>query len=131
MAERRETTPGEATHRSEDGSEARLPPEPGKDATQDEIVADIEDTREQLRETVDSLSAKLDVKGNAKARVDQVKSDASARFVDLKQRVRATYGRALESDPVVQARAKPAIPAGAAVVLVAVVVGVVVWRRRR
>ena len=41
------------------------------------IRADIERTRENLAETVDALHAKLDVKGQAKAKVAQVKDQAT------------------------------------------------------
>lgn len=126
MAERTDNTPDAATHRGSDP----LPAEPGKGATQDEIVADIEETREQLRVTVDSLSSKLDVKTNAKARVDKVKQSAATKVTDTKQSVLDSYRLLLETEPVRQARAKPAVPAGAALGLLVVVVGVVVWRRR-
>ena len=39
----------------------------------DEIRADIEDTREDLGDTVEALAAKTDVKGQAKAKVESVK----------------------------------------------------------
>ena len=39
----------------------------------DEIRADIEDTREELGDTVEQLAAKTDVKAQAKAKVESVK----------------------------------------------------------
>jgi ElaB/YqjD/DUF883 family membrane-anchored ribosome-binding protein len=39
----------------------------------DEIRADIEETREDLGDTVEALAAKTDVKGQAKAKVESVK----------------------------------------------------------
>ena len=69
----------------------------------EEIRSDIEETREQLGETVEALAAKADVKGQAKAKVEDVKT---------------------------QVREKPAIPAGA-VVGIAAVVGLVLFLRSR
>jgi hypothetical protein len=43
----------------------------------DAIRADIEQTRENLAETVDALHAKLDVKTQAKAKAAQVKDSAT------------------------------------------------------
>ncbi len=132
MPDRTETDPDrlETDDASQRGND-RLPPEPGTDATQDDIVADIEETREQLRQTVDSISAKLDVKANAKARLEQARTTATAKVGELQQNATAAYTRAQQSDAMTRARANPAILAGTAAALVAVVVGVVVWQRRR
>jgi len=43
----------------------------------DAIREEIERTRDDLADTVDALHAKLDVKGQARAKVDQVKSRAT------------------------------------------------------
>jgi Protein of unknown function (DUF3618) len=43
----------------------------------DAIREEIERTRDDLAETVDALHAKLDVKGQARAKVDQIKSQAT------------------------------------------------------
>ena len=55
---------------------------PGEDPTPpvsdpDAIKADIERTRDNLAETVDALHAKLDVKGQAKVKVANVKDRAT------------------------------------------------------
>ena len=76
--------------------------------TPDEIEADIAVQREQLAETIDALTAKLDVKSQAKAKAAEVKD-------------RATTD---------SGKPRPELLVGAGV-LVAVVVGVVVWRQRR
>jgi hypothetical protein len=47
-------------------------PEPAPDAGVDDLQADIATTRDQLGETVEALSAKLDVKAQAKQKVDQM-----------------------------------------------------------
>jgi hypothetical protein len=73
----------------------------------DAIQADIEATREQLGRTVDELAVRLDMAGRARERV--------LRTRDI---VVETYR---ESPPVVLG----------AVALVALVVGTVVWRKKR
>jgi hypothetical protein len=72
------------------------------------IQADIERTREQLGATIDELGARLDVPGRAK--------EALARARDT---VVETY------------RESPPVVLGAAATLVAVVVGLVIWRKKR
>lgn len=87
------------THETPDGTDTRTP---------EQIEADIEQQREQLAETIDALTAKIDVKARAK---DQV--------ADLKDRATTDDGKP-----------RPEVLAGVGLV-VAVVVGVLVWRRRR
>ena len=93
------------------------PPEPGPDAGVDDIQADIERTRKELGETVGALSAKLDVKERTKQKATETKE----RVVETVQ----TMGRVATHDPKVK------VPLIAALVVSAVAVGVVVWRRRR
>ena len=73
----------------------------------EQIQADIEQQREQLAETVDALTAKLDVKAQAGAKVDEVKH-------------RATTD---------SGKPRPEVLAAGAAALVAV--GLLVWWRRR
>ena len=77
----------------------------------EEIQAEIEQQREQLAGTLDALSAKLDVKSQAKVKVAEVKADVRDRTTDDSGRPRAEL-----------------IVLGATVVVV--VVALVVWRRR-
>lgn len=101
-------------------------PEPGPDAGLDEIQADIEKTREQLGQTVEALSAKLDVKAQARHKVEETKAQA-------RQKVDHTKARAVETVHTAQekaAQAGPALPA-AAILALAAVVGLIIWRRRR
>ena len=72
----------------------------------DAIRADIERTRENLAETVDALHAKLDVKGQATAKVARVKDQATTET----------------------GKPRPEIVAGA--VVVALLVASLVWWRR-
>jgi hypothetical protein len=74
----------------------------------DAILAEIEATRAQLGRTVEELSHRLDVPARAKERAHRTRDTAVE-----------TY------------RESPPAVIGAGLALVAVVVGVVVWRRRR
>jgi hypothetical protein len=89
-------------------------PEPDPDASVDDIQADIEATRSELGETVGALSAKLDVKHQAQQKVDHTKEA----IADRVQTVRSK-GSDIPTVPV------------AALALVALILGVVIWRRRR
>jgi hypothetical protein len=103
----------------------RIPPEPGPDADVDDIQADIEQTRRQLGETVEALSAKLDVKGQAKAKATETK----ARVVD---KTREAKEQILEKAQSVRSEGPSQIPVAAiAVAAAAAIVGVVIWRRHR
>lgn len=75
--------------------------------TPEEIQADIEQQREQLAGTLDALSAKLDVKSQAQAKVAEVKGRATT-----------DTGRP---------RTELLVVGGTVVVLV---VAIVLWRRR-
>ena len=85
---------------------------PDADATVEDIQADIEATRHELGQTVEALSAKLDVSAQAKQKVD----DAKQLVVDA----------ATDDDGSIRA----ALPAAVFVVF-AIVVGAVIWHRRR
>jgi hypothetical protein len=77
-------------------------------ADPDQIRAEIEATREELGRTVDELAARLDVPSRARENA-----------LRARDTVVETY------------RESPPAVLGAAVALVALVVGVVVWRRNR
>jgi len=86
--------------------------------TPEEIQADIEQQRERLADTVDALSAKLDVKAQAKAKVEDAKATTSAKVADIKDRATTDTGRPRSELMVFGA------------VAVVVAVGIVWWRRR-
>ena len=67
------------------GSEAQTP---------DEIEAEIEVQREQLAETIDALSAKLDVKSQAQAKVEEAKQTAQHKVAQVKHTAQSTVGSA-------------------------------------
>ena len=91
-------------------------PEPGPDAGIDEIQADVEQTRTELGQTVEALADKLDVKGRAKEKAAETKEQVVEKADALRH--------SATDNP------KRTVPV-AAIVLIAVTLGIVVWRRRR
>ena len=91
--------------------------EPGPDAGIDDIQADIERTRKELGDTVGALSEKLDVKERTRQKVAQTKG----RVLDSAQTARqlATH------DPKVKVSLIAALVTGT------LVVGLMIWKRRR
>ena len=61
--------------------------------TPEELEADIERQREQLATTVDQLTAKLDVKSHAQAKVADVKSQAKVKVVEVKEAATTDDGK--------------------------------------
>jgi Protein of unknown function (DUF3618) len=66
----------------------------GEPQTPDQIEAEIEVQREQLAETIDALSAKLDVKSQAQAKVQEAKHTAQTKVAQVKQAAQTTVGTA-------------------------------------
>ena len=103
----------------------------------DQLQADIEQTRQELGQTVEALTAKLDVKSRAKEQLSLTKQRASeqVRGARRQAQVKATSLSRTARDAATTDQGKPApvVLAGAAAVLVSAVVatGLVVWRRRR
>ena len=86
--------------------------------TPEEIQADIEVQREKLAGTLDALSAKLDVKSHAQAKVSTAKATTQAKVADVRNRATNDDGRP----------SPELLVFGATVVVVAV--ALVLWRRR-
>lgn len=107
-------------------------PEPAKDASADEIVADIERTRAQLGESVNALTVKLDVKAQAKNKVDDVKDHATRAMSDAKQSVLDRVQQAKDSQTVSDLRDRPTVPeiVAGSILIVGVVAAVVRGRQR-
>jgi hypothetical protein len=84
-----------------------------------EIEAEIDQQREELAETLDALSAKLDVKAQAQAKAKEVKATTQIKVAETKDRATTDDGKP-----------RPEL-IGAAVVLVAGTVAYVWWRRSR
>ena len=91
-------------------------PEPGPDAGIDDIQGDIEQTRHELGQTVEALQAKLDVKERTKEKV----ADTKERVVDRADTLR----NAATDNP------KRTVPVIAIVLVGALTLGIVIWRRR-
>ncbi len=94
-----------------------------------EIEAEIEQQREQLAGTIDALTAKLDVKGNTKAKVADVRATTQAKVADAGATTRLKAGEVRDLATTDQGKPRPEVLAGAAA-LVIVVVGLVWWSRR-
>jgi ElaB/YqjD/DUF883 family membrane-anchored ribosome-binding protein len=62
---------------------ADTPSGTGEPPTPEEIRREIEQTREELGDTVEALAAKTDVKAQVKGRVEEIRSDAEHRKEDL------------------------------------------------
>ncbi len=104
---------------------------PGKDASVEEIEADIAQTRENLGNTVDELTQKFDVKAQAQHTVHDIKERAGEQVHTAQVRggEAITHAKATATDD--QGKVKPVIPAVGAAVIVAAVLAIVLWRRRR
>jgi ElaB/YqjD/DUF883 family membrane-anchored ribosome-binding protein len=99
----------------------------------EEIRADIEETREQLGETVEALAAKADVKGQAKAKVDDTKERFKRTAGDAKEKIShaspdQAKGAAAGAASTAKQRPLPFAAAGA--FAAGLVVGLLIARRR-
>lgn len=94
------------------GPDDRSGPKPGSSV--EEITEDIERTRQEVTETVSALTGKLDVKGRVTDAAESARADVVAAVTDDTGSI------------------KPALPAAVTVVgTAAILLGVIVWRRRR
>ncbi len=107
-----------------------LPP-PGTDAGVEEIESDIARTRENLGNTVDELTQKLDVKAQAQHKVHDIKERAGEQVHTAQVRGGEALNHAKATVTNDQGKVTPAIPAVGAAVLVAAALALVMWRRRR
>jgi len=105
-------------------------PEPGPDAGVEDIQADIEATRNELGQTVEALSAKLDVKQQAKQKVDDTKELIANKTQTVRSKSSEVGSQVVDVATDDEGSIRPVVPV-AALALVAVIVGVVIWRRRR
>ena len=86
--------------------------------TPEEIQEEIELQREQLAQTVDQLTHKLDVKAQSKAKVEDVKAQTKVKVAEVKD-----FSTTDDGKP------RPELLGAAAAVVVGVVL--IVWLRRR
>jgi chromosome segregation ATPase len=99
----------------------------------EELQANIEQTRQELGDTVEALTAKLDVKSRAKARVNDTKLRTKAQLNDVQARAKGLTTQARSKATTDDGKPTPAALAGAGAVLASLllVTGLVVWRKRR
>lgn len=96
----------------------------------DEIEADLQHSREQLAETVDALTAKLDVKARAGEQLTDTRDRAKVALHDSAMATKAALTQTKDAVTDDDGKPKPQVSLVAAAV-VAVVVLVIVLRRRR
>lgn len=104
-------------------------PEPGQDASAEEIEADIEHTRQELGDTVEALAEKLDVKAQTRQQVDEVKERAADQIDDVRRQARGYVTRAKYT--VIDEEGKPQAWVGLAVTAAAVIGAGAIFLRRR
>ena len=98
----------------------------------EQLQAEIEQNRSQLGETVDALSARLDVKSRAKVKLDESKQRAAARFDAGRTRARDLSGRGRAAATTADGKPAPAVLAGAGLAVASLALtGVLVWMRHR
>ena len=105
----------------------------GAKPSKEELQADIEQTREQLGETVEALTAKLDVKSRTRERVNATKQQAADKVGAARANATAQVNKVKASATDSQGKPTTPVLAGTGVAS-AVVVGLIVllvWRRRR
>jgi Protein of unknown function (DUF3618) len=108
-------------------------PQPGPDAGSDDIQTDIEQTRKELGETVEALTGKADVKDEVKQKVADSKNRITEKASETKdvavEKTDAAQSAARGAFTDITGSLKPRVPI-AALIAAAVVISVVVWRRR-
>jgi hypothetical protein len=106
--------------------------EPGAPLSADELQADIERTREQLGNTVDALSEKLDVKAQTRHKVEGLKQGGAAKVDAVRARGGQAATKAKNAATDGHGKPKAGLLAGAALAAALLAAGaLVVWRRRR
>ena len=92
----------------------------------EEIRADIEQTREEVGDTVEALAAKTDVKAQARGRIDEVKGNVRAKADDVKAKAQSSTPESAQQggqQVVAKVRENPAPVVLGAAVLVAFLIG--------
>jgi uncharacterized protein YqfA (UPF0365 family) len=97
----------------------------------DAIREEISRTREDMGETLDALSAKLDVKGQAKAKADQAKIQAKAKADQAKAQAQTLVSQAKDQAQTAYRRQPKAVIVGACAAVVAIAAGLLFRRARR
>jgi hypothetical protein len=94
-------------------------PEPGPDADIGEIQTDIAETRKELGETVEALTAKMDVKQRTKDKAAETKEAVLDK------------AHAIQHATIDDGRAKVTVPAATVIVVGTAALVWFLWRRRR
>lgn len=105
-------------------------PQPDKNSTNDELVVDIQHTREQLGQTIEALSQKFDLKAQARRKVHDANARANTQFAAVAARaghLRARVMDAASNEPVNAAAVGAAVGIG----IIAVMMAFGRWRRQR
>jgi hypothetical protein len=105
--------------------------EPGTGLSADELQADIERTRAQLGNTVDALSAKLDVKAQTRHNMESLKQGGAAKVDAVRARGGEAVTKAKDAATDGQGKPKTGLLAGAALAVALLAGASVMWRRRR
>ena len=105
-------------------------PEPGPEADIDEIQSDIAETRKELGQTVEALSAKMDVKQRTKDKAAETKERVAEKAADTKDAV-LEKAHAVQHATLDDGRAKVTVPTATLVVAGTAVLMWLLWRRRR
>jgi ElaB/YqjD/DUF883 family membrane-anchored ribosome-binding protein len=71
--------------RERDSVEAAQPLAAGEEKSTEQIRAEIDQTREEMGDTVAAVAAKTDVKAQAQAKVDEVKAQAKVKLDQARQ----------------------------------------------
>lgn len=119
------------TDRYSQEGQPQEPAAPGRDAGPDELEADIARTREQLGQTVEALTTKLDVKSQARDKAEELKQSALTQVGAAREQGSRVLAQARDASTDERGKIKPAIPIGAAVLGAVLVAGVLVRRRSR
>jgi hypothetical protein len=104
-------------------------PEPGPEADIDEIQSDIAETRKELGQTVEALSAKMDVKQRTKDKAAETKEAVAVKAAETKEAV-LDRAHVVQHATLDDGRAKVTVPAALGVVGAALLVWLL-WQRRR
>jgi ElaB/YqjD/DUF883 family membrane-anchored ribosome-binding protein len=94
--------------------------------TPDEIRSDIDDTREEVGDTVEALAAKTDVKTQARERIEAIKGNVRAKADQAKAKAQSTTPESAQQGGeqlVAKVRENPIPVAFGAAVLVAFLIG--------
>jgi MYXO-CTERM domain-containing protein len=97
--------------------------------TPEEIQADIERQRASLADTVDQLGHKLDVKSQAKSKVEDVKAQTQAKVSELSSQTQAKAAEVKELSTTDEGKPRPEVLGAAAALVLGV--GLIIWLRRR